>query len=358
MLTPTTPPALAVFPWQAKPVNMDHFLSSLLAVWVLFTTVYCELLQIILLATLALVMGNLFWHSALLAVIVIMSAIGILFTGYRKLHSDTKVTGTCTCKCHGRSPWIKLTGNRLFNIVSVLILGMFKLVESIDKQSTALTITDFISGVVIALIVKFIDCFGEDHPTTADWFFRKDYNQSVFMALNTLWSICAYAFAALLLLPMGIIGMPDPVTYYFEHRTAVSDAYVTAYVTASHSRIVIEALVVSVLAYMMSFRVTLNLRPPILSQWSTIGFKLVEQLRNIVFFWGVLWMTLLTWIRSNPEVEHHFAGIYIRFHIYLTIKSFTRDLLMLSLILSLFFGYALWRQRQFLTPTPISFLSQ
>jgi hypothetical protein len=55
---------------------MDHFLSSLSAVWKFSKPVYCELLQIILLATLALVMGNLFWHSALLAVIVIMSAIG------------------------------------------------------------------------------------------------------------------------------------------------------------------------------------------------------------------------------------------------------------------------------------------
>lgn len=130
MPTPTTPTPLtapAVFPQASdeRPANAltvikTLFLSSLFALWKFFTPVYCELLQIMLLASLALVVGNHLWHSALLAVIVIMSAIGyvyinsvvttsfmshlqhsILLTGYRKLHNDTKATRTCTCTCHG-----------------------------------------------------------------------------------------------------------------------------------------------------------------------------------------------------------------------------------------------------------------
>jgi hypothetical protein len=172
--------------------------------------------------------------------------------------------------------------------------------------------------------MKLIDWFGDDHPEALNWFYRRDYNQSVLMALNTLWIICAYVFAALLLLPLGIIGMPNSLTYVtqvLEYGGAVTHAYVTALVTASHLSVVIQSLLISVLAAMMSLRVLLNVYPPFkLSQWSTtlveqlrnMGSRLVEQLWNIIFFWGVLWMTLLIWIRSNPEVEHHFAGIYIR----------------------------------------------
>ncbi|KAG2751055.1 hypothetical protein P692DRAFT_20831725 [Suillus brevipes Sb2] len=120
--------------------------------------------------------------------------------------------------------------------------------------------------------MKLIDWFGDDHPEALNWFYRRDYNQSVLMALNTLWIICAYVFAALLLLPLGIIGMPNSLTL-----RAVTHAYVTALVTASHLSVVIQSLLISVLAAMMSLRVLLNVYPPFkLSQWST---TLVEQLR-------------------------------------------------------------------------------
>jgi hypothetical protein len=81
MPTPTTPTspstALPDLPQRDKPANaLTVILSLLSAAWQFFTIVYCEFLQITLLVTLALVMGNLFWHSALLAVIVITSAIG------------------------------------------------------------------------------------------------------------------------------------------------------------------------------------------------------------------------------------------------------------------------------------------
>lgn len=89
--SPPTPPATITYPLvpavssspqaDVRPANastaiVNRFLSSLPAVWKFFTTVCCEILQIILLATLALVTGNLFWHSVLLDAIVIISAVG------------------------------------------------------------------------------------------------------------------------------------------------------------------------------------------------------------------------------------------------------------------------------------------
>lgn len=349
MSTPTTPTspstALPDSPQRDKPANaLTVTLSLLSAVWQFFTAVYCEFLQITLLVTLALVMGNLFWHSALLAVIVIMSAIGILYTGYRKLHNTTgraAEKNKSPPSGNESSPWIKLTGNRLLNIALIWAFGIFKLVDWFKKQTLDITIVDFISGVVIGSTMKLIDWFGDDHPEALNWFYRRDYNQSVLMALNTLWIICAYVLAALLLLPLGIIDMPDSNTYAIqassiqelEDADAVIRAYVTAYVTADASvSILIEAILITVLVCMMSFRVWLNMHPIRLSQWPTTGLKLVEQLRIIIFFWGVLWMTSLIWIRSNPEVEYHFVGIYI-----ISYDPFaTTSATMLSLCLPLF----------------------
>lgn len=201
----------------------------------------------------------------------------------------------------------------------------------------ALTIADFIVGTVIALIMKLIDWFGDDHPEALNWFYRRDYNQSVLMALNTLWIICAYVLAALLLLPLGIIEiLPDSNTYVIhailqepEYGAAVLRAYMTAGASVS---ILIQTILITVLVSMMSFRVWLNMHPIRLSQWPTTGLKLVEQLRNIIFCWGVLWMTSLIWIRSNPEVEYHFVGIYTISYDPFAITSAT----MLSLCLPLF----------------------
>lgn len=167
----------------------------------------------------------------------------------------------------------------------------------------------------IEIRMMFIGWFRDDHSTTADWFFRENYNQSVLMVLNTLWIICAYVIAALLLLPLGIIGMPDSTIYALEYGGApIIHAYATASATISDSRLAIESMVIGVLVFMMSSRLMLNMHPLKLSnsEWSTTGLKLLEQICNIFFFWGVLWMALLIWIRSNPEVEHHFIGIYIR----------------------------------------------
>lgn len=272
----TYPPAPAVATQaNVQPVNalaaiVDHFLPSPLAI---------------------------FWRFVLLDAVVIMSAIAILFTGYCKLQAKNNAATTGTTRPHDFSPLIELTGKRLLVIVLILAPGMFKLVESIMNKTMTVTIVDFISGAMIALIIIFIDYFEHDHPTVAEWFFRRDYSWFVLMALSKMWSICACVLAALLLLPLGTLTGLAATPYINIIGTML--ALLLGSITC-------EAVLLS---SMHSFR--LSQRPTRVY----IFFRLAKRLRNIIFLWGVLWMTLLISVRSNPELEPHLFGIYARISI-------------------------------------------
>ncbi|KAG2037912.1 hypothetical protein BDR03DRAFT_353953 [Suillus americanus] len=254
-------------------------------------------------------MGNLFWYSVLLDAIVIMSAIGILFTGYWKLRTkNNTITGTTRPDIF--SPWIELTGNRLLSTALILGFAISKLVESIKNQTMTVTIVDFISGVVIALIIMFIGYFKDDHPAVAGWFFCTDYSRFVRMALSKLWSFCVHMFAALLLLPLGTIRMPNaPYIHVPEEGVAIQHMNVIAFDK------IIGTMLASLLGFILCEGVLLSSIRSL--QWPTrdIGFKLVKRLWNIIFLWAVLWMTLVISVRSNPEVESHIVGIYMRISI-------------------------------------------
>lgn len=182
-------PALVVSNWaNVQPGNaltaimIDRFsssltspISSLLAVWKFFTTVYLELLHISVYIILFIwVMRDLHLDPPVaISILMVLPPIGLLFTGYRKLQG--KHTRWFT-RPDNFSPWIKLTGNRLLKIVLVLAFGIYKLVESIENQTMTASVVDFIYGVVCFLITNFIDYFEQDHPTMAEWFFRMDYS--------------------------------------------------------------------------------------------------------------------------------------------------------------------------------------
>lgn len=314
----TYPPAPAVAAQaNVQPVNplaaiRDHFLPSLPAVWKFFTTVYCEILQTILLAALMiLATRDLFWRLVFLDVVVIMSAVGILFTGYRKLQRKNNAT-TGTTRTQDFPPLIKLTvtGKLLFYIVLVLALGIFKLVESFMNQTNIVTTVDFIGGTVIILITLLIDRYEDDNPTVGDWFFRRDYSWFVL----ELWSIGACVFVALLLLPLGTLRLPaTPYVHVPERGVPVKhvpenafDKIIGTTLALLLGYIVCEGVLLS---SMHSFR--LSPRPT----GDYIGFRLAKQLRNILFLWAALWMILLMSVRLNPELERHFVGIYMRFSI-------------------------------------------
>lgn len=139
----------------------------------------------------------------------------------------------------------------------------------------------------------------QDYPTVADWFFRTDYGWFILLVLKKLWGICAYVFIALLLLPLGTVGMINPSTYALEYGAEFIEA-------APELQMIINRILLG----LPSGTVHKSVRLVILSQ-STICLKLLEKLWNVMFFWGVLWMTLLIWIRSNPEVERHLVWIYM-----------------------------------------------
>lgn len=165
------------------------------------------------------------------------------------------------------------------------------------NKTMTVTIVDFISGAIIALIIIFIDYFEHDHPTVAEWFFRRDYSWFVLMALSKMWSICACVLAALLLLPLGTLTGLAATPYINIIGTML--ALLLGSITC-------EAVLLS---SMHSFR--LSQRPT----RAYIFFRLAKRLRNIIFLWGVLWMTLLISVRSNPELEPHLFGIYARISI-------------------------------------------